>query len=186
MNRSGKSKVSRPASLPAGPAKANSYHSAGRRLRPLYRALIRQAQSLGIEVRTVGPGAKLYAEDDVRLTVLAGGTGKGSANEDSLVLACTAAGHRLLLPGDIGQASEHRLAQRGIRAEALLLSHHGRQRNPAFLATVAPRFVVVSTSRRLPLRPHEYPTSRCGALTLTWRSDGIAVRSQTACGVRPR
>ncbi len=153
---------------------------------PTYRALIRQAQSLGIEVRTVGPGAKLYAKDDVRLTVLAGGTGKGSANEDSLVLACTAAGHSLLLPGDIGQASERRLAQRGIRAEALLLSHHGRQRNPAFLAAVAPRFVVVSTSRRLPLRPHEYTTSRCGALTLTWRSDGIAVRSQTARGVRPR
>ncbi len=145
---------------------------------PSYRALIHQAQAQGTEVRTVQRGTVLYARGDIRLQVVAGGTGAGAANEDSLVLMCAAAGRRLLLPGDIDPETERRLAQGNIRAEALLLSHHGRQRNPAFLTAVAPRFIVASTSRRPPRRPQEYLTSRCGAITLDWQPESITVHPQ--------
>ncbi len=140
---------------------------------PSYEALLRQAAELDIPVVTADAGAVLYERGTVRLEVLSTGNGTGTANEDSLVLRCTADGHRFLLPGDIERRTENALAETDIRAEALLLSHHGRNRNDEFLQAVAPKIIVVSTSRRLRRRPGEYATANCGAVSLCWQADGI-------------
>jgi competence protein ComEC len=72
---------------------------------------------------------------------------EGGGNARSVVLHASAAGHAVLLTGDIGVAEEQTLAGRqDLRARILKLGHHGSRSSSgeAFLRDVRPRIAVVS------------------------------------------
>ncbi|MCE2946455.1 MAG: DNA internalization-related competence protein ComEC/Rec2 [Betaproteobacteria bacterium] len=78
-------------------------------------------------------------------------------NERSCVLQVEAGGQRLLVTGDIGAASEARLldsrrrgAEEALRADVLLVPHHGSASSstPAFVEAVAPRLVLMPIGYR--------------------------------------
>jgi beta-lactamase superfamily II metal-dependent hydrolase len=76
-----------------------------------------------------------------------------SRNDRSLVLRVTVdGGAAVLLPGDVGVASERALLARGasLAADVLLLPHHGSRTSTGapFLAAVSPRLAVVSAPCR--------------------------------------
>ncbi len=72
-------------------------------------------------------------------------------NDSSIVLRVSFAGTRILLCGDIEErAIESLLASTDLRADILLLPHHGSvvPGTPAFIRAVAPRCCIRSTGRR--------------------------------------
>ena len=74
------------------------------------------------------------------------------SNAMSCVLRISNGAHTVLLAGDIEQAQEARLAQRGaaLRADLLLVPHHGSKTSSsdAFLDAVRPSLAVVQTGYR--------------------------------------
>lgn len=70
------------------------------------------------------------------------------ANEDSLVLELSWPNLRVLLPGDIGMATESEILPRvGAPLDVLLVAHHGSAKSSGdqFLAALAPTLSVIST-----------------------------------------
>lgn len=81
------------------------------------------------------------------------------ANDLSCVLRIDIGGHRVLLAGDISAEAEAELVSRNpeaLAADLLLMPHHGSagSSSPAFIAAVAPRWVLVSAGYR---NPHRHP-----------------------------
>lgn len=121
---------------------------------PAMRALLVEAQTLGIRVRRFHAG-EAFPWGDVRVRVLApeaGYSNPGTAkNDDSLVMRLAYGKGSVLLEGDAEWASEvdmlldHRLAP----STLLKVGHHGSKTStsPAFLAAVAPREAVISVGR---------------------------------------
>ncbi|BCS98565.1 DNA internalization-related competence protein ComEC/Rec2 [Desulfoluna limicola] len=123
-------------------------------------------------------------------------TGKGSVNNNSLVLLLEYGGHRILLTGDIMKQAESRLvaeAKEALQADVILIPHHGSTSSstPEFLARVHPSIAVVSAGQnnRYGL-PHDkvmarytkagcalYRTDRHGAVTI--ESDGVSLSVST-------
>jgi competence protein ComEC len=118
--------------------------------------------------------------------------GRSSDNARSVVLDVEAAGHHLLLTGDL--EADGLVALKSLplpRPDVLLAPHHGgRTANPPWLYDWAnPRLVVVSqrppapgtndplasiAGRRLLLR-----TWTCGAIRLSWTRDGVSARGMS-------
>lgn len=80
------------------------------------------------------------------------GDGGGRRNDTSCVLRVSAGGGTILLPGDIETRAERALLGRGddLRAHILAAPHHGSRSSssPAFVAAVAPEYVLFATGYR--------------------------------------
>jgi competence protein ComEC len=91
--------------------------------------------------------------DGVRFAILhpvAGRTAR-RRNDDSCVLRIDAGGRAMLLTGDIERGVEFALARDGgVRAEALLVPHHGSRTSSSaeFLAAVSPRIAIAANGYR--------------------------------------
>jgi competence protein ComEC len=114
----------------------------------------------------------------------------GAGNDRSLVLAAEAGGRSVLLTGDIPEAIENELVRRRVlhRVTALKVAHHGSRSSSTlpFLASVSPRWALVSAGRR---NGYGHPsdvvldrlarrevvvlrTDRQGRIRLRWHSGG--------------
>ena len=120
-----------------------------------------------------------------------------SSNDGSCVLQVEYAGHRLLLPGDIGADRERMLLRYWrdhLRSDWLLVGHHGSASSSSrsWLKTVQPRLAVFSHGYRNRFgHPHpdvvqrlrqqgvqSFHTSRRGALEFTFLSGKVQVRGR--------
>jgi len=118
----------------------------------LARELAAQAVAAGTAIVLAERGT-VATRAGIALRVLAPGRreASGGINDDSLVLRVGTAPTRLLIPGDLERAGEAALVRSGagLRAEALVLSHHGSRNGttPRFLDAVSPSLALVSAGR---------------------------------------
>ncbi len=119
---------------------------------PAYQQLLREAASLGIEVRSFSAGDTVRF-GDATVHVLAPASnyqpGKSAGNDDSLVLHVGYGGHSALLEGDAEAPSEAAmlsLPSNDLSSDLLKVGHHGSKTStiPPFLARVAPHLAVIS------------------------------------------
>jgi competence protein ComEC len=132
----------------------------------------------GASVRTCGRGDVLE-RGGLRAEVLSPARGRmpAAGNDGSVSLRFGGAPLRLLIPGDLERTGEEELlrATSDLRAEALVLGHHGSRTSTsdALLARVAPRIAIASCGHRNPFgHPHPAVCRRVresGALL--WRTD---------------
>ena len=121
---------------------------------PAYTALLQQAQSLGVRVRSFHAGDTLDL-GQTSLRVLAPGSdyhpGPEPANNDSLVLQGRYRDTSILLEGDAEAPEEHSmLSLSGLNSTVLKVGHHGSltSTRPEFLAAIHPAWAVISCGRR--------------------------------------
>ena len=126
------------------------------------------AQRGGTQHHTIPPGPRVWQWEQLRLTVLAPPAvqAPGAAswtprneNDRSLVLRLEYGDIRMLLTGDIEQATEHWLLahELDLRADILKIPHHGSKTStsPAFVQQVQPRVGIISTGAGNPYgHPH--------------------------------
>ena len=152
---------------------------------PAYQALLAEAASLGIQVRSFAAGDTLpFGGTEVRVLAPARNytPGPSATNNDSLVLHIAYAGHSALLEGDAEAPSEAAmlaLPRDELSADLLKVGHHGSKTStiPPFLARVAPRLAVVSVG---PYNSYHHPRWETldklqveGART--WRTDLLGI-----------
>jgi competence protein ComEC len=126
------------------------------------------------------------------------GRARGS-NDLSCVLRVSAGGHRVLLTADIEHAAEAALLERdprGLRAEVLLVPHHGSRSSSGarFVTTVAPRWGVIAAGYRNRFH-HPSPqvldryraagagvlrTDLDGAITIRMDASGLRIEAERA------
>ncbi len=118
-----------------------------------YRALLAEAQSLGIVVRHWRAGDAMEW-GGVHVNVLAPGVGYanagGPSNNDSLVMRLAYGRGSVLLEGDAEAASEQAMVERGLQPVTVLkVGHHGSNTSSgaAFLAAAAPQEAVISVGK---------------------------------------
>jgi competence protein ComEC len=126
---------------------------------PAYTDLLRQAQSLGVRIRSFHAGDTLSL-GQVNLRVLAPNPGyhpgPEPANNDSLVLRARYRATSILLEGDAEAPEENsilalpRAAQSDLQSTLLKVGHHGSltSTRPQFLSEVSPAWAVISCGRR--------------------------------------
>lgn len=126
---------------------ASSRSAAGR--------LMSDLQQKGVSWQTIHRGDRLTGAGDVVMEVLWPPTRQEypifEANDSSVVLRITHAGYRLLLTGDIEeQAQQHLLATCDLKADVLILPHHGGvgAATNDFIQAVDPTYCVRSSSQR--------------------------------------
>jgi competence protein ComEC len=163
-------------SLPASPSAAR----AGAASAPL-----RARQPLGMGRRALrGPASGAGRQPQRR-------------NDASCVLRVAAGERAMLLAGDIERGAEAELAARGgLRADALLMPHHGSRSSSsaAFLEAVRPRLAVAAAgyrnrfghpaadvlARYAAVGARVLRTDRDGAVTLRLAPDGLRIETQRA------
>lgn len=115
-----------------------------------YVSLIREAQELGIRIRSMhsGDSATLGSAEVRALAPLPDyKPGFQPVNNDSLVLQVAYRSASVLLEGDAEAAIERgMLSERGLESTLLKVGHHGSTTStqPDFLARVSPRFAIIS------------------------------------------
>jgi competence protein ComEC len=164
---------------------------------PAYQQLLREAASLGIEVRSFSAGDTMpFGGATVRVLAPAPGyqPGDSATNNDSLVMHLSYAGHSALLEGDAEAPSETTmlsLPPADLSSDLLKVGHHGSKTStiPPFLARVAPHLAVISVG---PYNSYHHP--RWDTLdklenegARTWRTDLLGISSFyiDGTGVRP-
>jgi competence protein ComEC len=162
-----------------------------------YEALLREAASLGIKVRSFSAGdAMSFGGTTVHVLAPAPGyqPRPSASNDDSLVLHVSYAGHSALLEGDAEAPSETAmlsLPPADLSSDLLKVGHHGSKTStiPPFLAQVAPHFAVISVG---PYNSYHHPRwdtldklEHDGART--WRTDmlGLSTFYIDSTGVHP-
>lgn len=116
--------------------------------------LIHRTQQMGVPWQTVRAGDRLSHTGDAAVEFLwppADWEDTDAFNDSSLVVRLTYGGRRILLCGDIEDAAQERLlATADLRADVLLLPHHGSVRacTGRFIAAVNPQYCVRSSGRR--------------------------------------
>jgi competence protein ComEC len=115
-----------------------------------YNALLEEAASLHVQLRTLRAGDELNF-GDTEISVLAPfrdyKPGLEPANNDSLVLHVTYGATSVLLEGDAEAPIEQdMLAESGLQSTLLKVGHHGSvtSTRPEFLSRVAPQWAVIS------------------------------------------
>jgi competence protein ComEC len=118
------------------------------------RDLIARLSEKAILWHKASRGDRITNSGDAVLEVLwppAGLAATGNSNDTSLVLRISYAGKRVLACGDIEEyAIQQLLATTDVRADVLLLPHHGSMTpsTAAFIRAVDPRYCIRSTGRR--------------------------------------
>jgi competence protein ComEC len=117
---------------------------------PDYLALLKEASTLGVRIRTFRAGDAV-AFGDTQIAVLAPfrdyRPGPEPSNNDSLVLHVSFGATSVLLEGDAEAPVEQAmLAEPGLASTLLKVGHHGSATStrPEFLARVAPQWAVIS------------------------------------------
>jgi len=171
-----------------------SFHTGPSPPSPALDALLKAVRGRGIPVREHRAGERLRV-DDVDVEVLWPPPdytpGRSPSNNDSLVLRLCRADTCALLPGDIEEQVEKKLAESGapLRAAALKVPHHGGRdaAGEEFLAAVGPEVAVVSVGATNPFghpfdevvgrlqasAAHVYRTDRDGSVTLKVGKDSL-------------
>jgi competence protein ComEC len=118
---------------------------------------------------------------------------RGSGNEESLVLRGESRGRSVLLTGDIGHSTEHRLLgceqREALEVTLLKVAHHGSgsSSSTSFLGVTSPRLAVISAGHRNPfghpassvlerLERQGVPvlrTDRVGLIEVSWSSSSF-------------
>jgi competence protein ComEC len=117
---------------------------------PAFDRIRAAARSRGVAIRELGAGAPAVLLGDLRITALwpTPESAGRSRNDRSLVLQIEVAGHTLLLPGDLEAGAELDLVSRGVglRAEVLVLPHHGSRSSSSgvFLDAVGATVAIAS------------------------------------------
>jgi competence protein ComEC len=113
-------------------------------------------------------------------------TGELNSNNAGLVMRLTFAGRSVLFPADIQDPAFIGLLQHpaALKSDVLVAPHHGSSEDltPAFLAAVAPQWIISSNASRLTNKQKRfntmigkiplYRTSSCGAITVTITRQG--------------
>jgi competence protein ComEC len=115
-------------------------------------------------------------------------------NNQSCVLRVAAGGAAMLLTGDIERAAEAVLVRENLKADVLLVPHHGSRTSSSdgFIAAVAPRWAVVPAGYRNrfghPARDvleryaaagvHVLQTDRDGAVRVVLKADSVGVETE--------
>jgi competence protein ComEC len=120
---------------------------------PGFRELLAAAHAARVAVREVSSRSAPHAFGDLHVTPLWPPPGAaGARNERSLALRVEVGARSLLLLGDVGAAEPTLIAQSGagLRADLLVLPHHGSRRSSsdALLAAVDPAVAIVSAPCR--------------------------------------
>jgi len=126
-------------------------------------------------VRT-GDGAGLGAFD---VEVLGPARRYATDNDGSVVLLATAAGHTLLLPGDVQAVGQHSLVPQ--HPDILLVPHHGAATtDPAWLAETVGRIAVISVGPNTYGHPApetmDVLEASSAEIRTTWEEGDIAIR----------
>lgn len=168
---------------------------------PAHRLLV-EVQRAGVPIDRVRRGTALPGPGGVTVEVLwpppAGTVAIREANESSIVLRLSYEGRRILLCGDImAQAQGHLLALDDLRADVLVLPHHGSTSSDPrpFILAVNPRYCIRSGGNRSAdvasrladvLADRVYlDTQNDGAVVVDVRRSGLSVRPWRAAP-RPR
>ncbi len=137
------------------------------------------AELAGLGARACGQGMR-WVWDDVEFDVLWPDGGTREGNEASCVLAVSAGGRRMLLPGDIELGSERRLLDGGLLGpvDVALMPHHGSATSSGerFTATLRPAVAVAAAGWR---NRWGFPRS---AVVERWRGNGARVLSTGETG----
>jgi competence protein ComEC len=118
---------------------------------PEMEPLLRQAKELGVRVvhRKIGDN---FAFGGAEIRVLAPDAGSLARrrNDESLVMKLVYGNTSALLEGDAERKSEERIAEEQPEADLLKVAHHGSATStiPQLLATVHPRFALISVGQR--------------------------------------
>lgn len=126
---------------------------------PAYDALLQEAHSLGIEVRSFTAGDSLNF-GGVHINVLSPQPdyrpGRRPSNDDSLVIHVQYGHTSALLEGDAQKKSEEAMLPEHLEANLLKVGHHGSSTSttPAFLAEVDPQYALISVGHR---NPYHHP-----------------------------
>jgi len=118
---------------------------------PEMEPLLRQAKELGVRVvhRKIGDN---FAFGGAEIRVLAPDAGSLARrrNDESLVMKLVYRNTSALLEGDAETKSEERIAEEQPEADLLKVAHHGSATStiPQLLATVHPRFALISVGQR--------------------------------------
>jgi len=174
---------------------------------PAYKALLEEAASLGVQVRTFHAG-DAFPFGQASLRVLAPQAsyhpGPQPANNDSLVLQARYQGMSILLAGDAEAPEEQTMlkesgsAEPGLQSTVLKVGHHGSltSTRPPFLAAIDPAWAVISCGRhnRFGHPRAEILAELQSSHTRTFRTDldgatcfdldGKTVRTEPLCGER--
>jgi len=159
----------------------------------LPRQLLKELAGLGVPVQPISKGHMIPSLAPLTAAVMwpAGDEARSlSDNDSSVVLQIEGMGARLLLTGDIGPKVQERLAAeaaKAVRADVLVLPHHGRGStiSKGFLEAVGARVAIASTadpSRNSGFEAAAGPTATvmdtrsCGMITVDLTPDGPRVR----------
>ena len=153
---------------------------------------LREAALHHVPVHVARCGDRWATDDGVALSVLSPcgalfADGKNDVNENSVVVMLAYRDFRMLFMGDAGFQTEQRLIESGadLRADVLKVGHHGSAYSsaPSFVATVHPRYAIVSVGR------HNLFGHPASTTLATLRSAGARVYRTDICGaivVEPR
>lgn len=167
-----------------------------------YAELCQLARKLDVRIHFPSGGVFLEGEG-YRLSALGRADGPPEArtwidtddateDDNGLVVLLQTSRFSVLLPGDIGTARERELLMAGesLQADILLAAHHGSatSNSPAFLAGVAPRYLVVSSGDRsrglFPSAAVRAYAEQNDTTLLTTADHGTIVASGTSDGYR--
>ena len=157
---------------------------------PSARKLIERMKQRGVEVVRVHAGRTIELDPDTRVEVLWPGAQApegADPNDRSLVLRLTCRARSVILPGDAGEIVESALTGGNVKADVLILPHHGSATPTlgAFIAAADPSMLVQSNSYRsespklltaIAGRPR-YATHRHGWIRLDLADDAVTAET---------
>jgi len=118
---------------------------------PEMQALVQQAKELGVRVIRRHAGDQFeFGGSEVRVLAPGGESAPVRRNDESLVMKFIYRKTAVLLEGDAEKKSEQQIAQEQPDADLLKVAHHGSATStiPELLATVHPRYAVISVGAR--------------------------------------
>lgn len=155
-----------------------------------YWALVNAAENQGVEIYHLKPGEKVQMGNLCFCCMLPEPAGHyADVNEASLILSLEMEGSRILLTGDMGEASEHLLLEKEMgNYDLLKVAHHGSRYSSSeeFLRWCQPDVALISCSEynvyghpdpevlsRLSAEEcRVYSTSISGTIRVTWKRNG--------------
>lgn len=152
-------------------------------------------ERLGLAFETISGGDRLKLDGETVAEVLHPPRRGvlGSDNANSIVLAVTCAGRRVLLPGDLESPGfEDLIAEEPVRSDVVMAPHHGSRRSdPAgFALWSQPTYVVISGTRNVEdeeeIRAVEFSYESRGAKVFHTQLAGCVRFELSASGVTAR